>query len=246
MYLLGGSANHLDTIWNDNVERDMLESWQPSPGGITIETYRSYLNKTEYQQAWVSFFADQLAAPGHDRDWRHVVVDFLVDAGQQRDAKSPPMLDCLTSGLGHPLIHLGYAFEVDSQQLAAEALGLLATCYDASLATVLAKTTPKSQDPTSDLFELFSRVHDDAMLPTFRHPGDQNLASISRQLRPHRHNPLPPQLVESLQSHSFIPPAPPPRCPPSHLYLASSQQPRLRLFYRPPPDNLLRPPRDPT
>ena len=178
MYLLGGSVDHLDTIWNDNVERDMLESWQPSPGGITLETHRSYLTKTEYQQAWVNFFADQLAAPGQDRDWRHVVVDFLADAGQQRDAKSPPMLDCLTSGLGHPLIHLGYAFEVDSQQLAAEALGLLATCYDASLATLLAKTTAKSQDPTSDLFDLFSRVHDDATLPTFQHPGDQNLASI--------------------------------------------------------------------
>ena len=95
------------------------------------------------------------------------------------------MLDCLTSGLGHPLIHLGYAFELDSQQLAAEALGLLATCYDASLATLLAKTTPKSQDPTSDLFELFSRVHDDAMLPTFKHPGDQNSSIHSRQLRPH-------------------------------------------------------------
>ena len=180
MYLLGGSADQLDTIWNDNVDRDMLESWKPSPSNITLENYRGYLSKTEYQRAWVVFFADQLAAPSHDGGWKDVAVDLLLDAGQRKDINSVPMLDCLTSGLAHPLIHLGYAFELDSQQLAAEALGLLATCYDASLTSLLAEAPPTSQEPTHDLFDLFSRVHHDENLPVFQHPGDQNLAAILR------------------------------------------------------------------
>jgi len=32
--------------------------------------------------------------------------------------------------VGHPLIHLGYAYEFDSREVATEALGLAATCYD--------------------------------------------------------------------------------------------------------------------
>lgn len=170
-YLLDSSTEHLDAIYNDAVYRDNLEPWQSSPGGITPSNFRQYIGRKEYQRAWVDFFEQQLQAGDHGSGWQNVGIDFLLNDSQT-------LLHGLFADVGHPLIHLGYALELDSPVLASEALGLAATCYDRQLSGLLTTTVSQSSQPTGDLFQIFSNVSNDSRLPTFDYPGDDNLPFI--------------------------------------------------------------------
>ncbi len=94
------------------------------------------------------------------------------------------MFSCLTAGLGHPLIHLGYAYELNSREVAMEALGLAATNYDGRLAKLLESGAPvdKSANPlaysTSNLFEIFARVNGDSRLDGKFEHGSDNLSKL--------------------------------------------------------------------
>jgi hypothetical protein len=70
---------------------------------------------SRYQRAFVDFFEDQLVKYGYD--WRELLSEFLLQGKE-------PLVNNLISGLGHPLIHLGYAYELSSRTVAIEALGL--------------------------------------------------------------------------------------------------------------------------
>ena len=177
-YLLGASAEHLDTIYDDAVSRDNLEPWTPSPHKITLDNHRDYLTKAEYQRAWVDFFDDQIETTDHSDQWQSKVTEFLLETGSKDYINSEPLLYCLTADLGHPLIHLGYAFELNSREVAIEALSLATTCYDPRLASLLTAPSPSTSTPTSDLFEILSRVYNDKTLPKFPHPSDSNVTSI--------------------------------------------------------------------
>lgn len=68
----------------------------------------------------------------------------------------------LTATVGHPLIHLGYAYELSSREVAMEALGLAATCYS-YLHKYLDDTsfTRSSTYSTSCPLEILQRIRDD-------------------------------------------------------------------------------------
>lgn len=177
-YLLGASAKQLDTIYNDAVNRATLEPWTPSSHTITLDNHRDQLGKGEYQRAWVDFFDNQVQATDHSDQWQRVVTKFLLETGPKDNINSAPLLHCLTADLGHPLIHLGYAFELNSREVAIEALSLIATCYDPQLASLLTAPSPSTSSPSSDLFDILSGVYNDKTLPSFTHPGDKNIRSI--------------------------------------------------------------------
>ena len=91
------------------------------------------------------------------------------------------MFACLVAGLGHPLIHLGYAYEIDSREVAMEALGLAATCYDPRLAKLVDRgiSSPPPANATTSLVEIFARVHSDKRLDNlFTHLGGNNLSRL--------------------------------------------------------------------
>jgi len=69
----------------------------------------------------VDFFEDELALNGYD--WQKILNGYLFQGKE-------PLVNCLVSGLGHPLIHLGYAYELSSRELAMEALAMAATSYN--------------------------------------------------------------------------------------------------------------------
>ncbi|RMZ86776.1 hypothetical protein DV736_g5993, partial [Chaetothyriales sp. CBS 134916] len=175
-YFLNVSANQLDTIYDDAVNRNNLEPWQPSPNKIAFSDYRDYLGKGQYQRAWIDFFEDQNI--NHEYQWQRVVAYFLFETGPKGDANSASIFCSLTAGLGHPLIHLGYAYELNSQDIAAEALCLAATCYDANLASLLTAPHPSPTNLTSDLFSLFSQLHNDTTFPIYHHPDAFNIDHI--------------------------------------------------------------------
>jgi hypothetical protein len=119
-YLLGASEKQLNDIYDAEIKE--LESWKPSPSEVVDEDWRDFLGDKEYQRAYVDFFEDKLAMD-FNYNWKQVVEHFLF-SGEQ------PLFHGLIGGLGHPLIHLGYAYEVDSKELAVEGLGLAAVQYN--------------------------------------------------------------------------------------------------------------------
>jgi len=88
--------------------------------------------------------------------------------------------------VGHPLIHLGFAYELNSNEVAMEALALAATCYDLNtftdpkLAPPLPPPSAFTPAPSSSPLELLELLHNDprfAQSP-FLHPGEGNIPHI--------------------------------------------------------------------
>ncbi|KAG9244599.1 hypothetical protein BJ878DRAFT_480018 [Calycina marina] len=119
-YLFGATVEQLQTIYDE--ESEELEAWQDSPNEILVDDWRDYLGNKKYQRAYVDFFEDQLALE-FDYDWKKVIEAYLF-AGKE------PLVNGLIGGLGHPLIHLSYAYELQNKELAMEALGMTSVCYD--------------------------------------------------------------------------------------------------------------------
>jgi len=175
-YILGGTADHLNAVYEHAVSEGH-EGWVDSPSEIALHDYRDFLGKRDYQRAWVDFFEDQLV--DNSFDWKQVAAKFLFERGPKGSPNAYPMFSCLTAGLGHPLIHLGYAYELASREVGMEALGLAATCYDPKLAALLeeGKATPSYH--TTDPFEVLDHLHNDKRLDScFEKPGDDNLERL--------------------------------------------------------------------
>ncbi|KAL8665329.1 MAG: hypothetical protein Q9202_002380 [Teloschistes flavicans] len=171
-YLLGADSDHLNDIYDE--ESKELEPWHDSPGEVSTYDWREYLGKNDYQRAYVDFFEDQLVLNGYD--WRRVLEQYLLEGKE-------PLINNLIAGLGHPLIHLGYAFEVSSREVAMEALGLASCSYD-FLHKYLddpsySKPTPNN---TPSPLEILCRVEKDSRFDgLFTHEGVEHLGSLFEQ-----------------------------------------------------------------
>jgi len=176
--LLKSDADHLNDVYEDISKHDNLEPWEDSPSEIAEHDHRDQLAKRNYQRAWVDFFEDQLVENGYD--WKAVVNKYLFESGDKSSDAPYPIFDCLVGGLGHPLIHLGYGYELTSREVVMEALGLAATCYDAKIASLSTQKPPKHiKNSTTDLLEIFNRVDADKRFDNvFSAPGSTNLTDL--------------------------------------------------------------------
>jgi hypothetical protein len=155
-------------------ESKTLEPWVDSPGEISTYDWRDYLGRREYQRAFVDFFEDELVRHGYD--WKKVVADYLFSGKE-------PLFSSLVADLGHPLIHLGYAFEMSSREVAMEALGLAATCYNDIHKYIDDPSYSKAESSyhSTSLFEILARVRADKRFKgLFATPGDHNLETLFR------------------------------------------------------------------
>ena len=172
-YLLGSDAEHLNRIY-DSEAASGLVPWEDSPGEIARYDWRDFLGRREYERAFVDFFEDELVLKGFD--WRAVVEEFLFEGGKE----GGPLVNNLVCGLGHPLIHLGYAYELNSREVAMEALGLAATNYN-HLHKYLDDPRYSEQgetkvEQTADPLDILARIHGDTRLDhLFSEPGGNNL-----------------------------------------------------------------------
>lgn len=174
-YILGGTAEHLNDVYNSETKR--LESWHDAPGEISKEDWRDFLGRREYQRAWVDFYEDQLVQYGYD--WERLLQDFLYD---DDGGKEGPLINGLIEGLGHPLIHLGYALELNSRIVAIEAL-TLASAFYGDLHKYLDDpkyTRPPPPDAThSTPLELLHRAAGDKRFDgLFKEVGGDNLSQL--------------------------------------------------------------------
>ncbi|KAF3046537.1 hypothetical protein E8E12_010681 [Didymella heteroderae] len=150
-YILGGTAEHLNDIYEKEAEG--LEPWHDAPAEITRDDWRDFLGKREYQRAYVDFFEDQLVFRRYDV--KQVLEEYLLGGKN-------PLINGLISGLAHPLIHLGYAYELGSTTVAIEALALGA-CFYSPLHNYIddkSYTKPSSRQST-DLREILDKVRQD-------------------------------------------------------------------------------------
>ncbi|KAH8149563.1 uncharacterized protein LAJ45_06192 [Morchella importuna] len=149
-YLLGAGADTLNGMYEEEIRH--LEPWVDAPGEISRHDWRDFLSMREYQRAFLDFFEDELVRFGYD--WKAVVTEYMLKGPE-------PMLFGGIGGLGHPLIHLGYAFELNSKDVAMEALTLAATNYN-FLHTYIDRDFPTTgfvptQTPAAQ--ELCSKAH---------------------------------------------------------------------------------------
>ncbi|KAG4284963.1 cell cycle checkpoint protein [Fusarium proliferatum] len=119
-YLLGASVPQLNDIYDREIRE--LEAWVPSPAEIGEDDWQELRGDARYQRAFVDFFEDKLVMR-FNYDWHQEMEHYLFTGDE-------PLINGLIGGLGHPLIHLGYAFEMDCKELAMEALGLACVQYD--------------------------------------------------------------------------------------------------------------------
>ncbi|EGC40750.1 MGS207 protein [Histoplasma capsulatum var. duboisii H88] len=169
-YLFGSDATHLSRLYE--MEEKVLEPWRDSPEEIAVDDWREYLGKPEYQRAYLDFFEDELVH--HSYDWRKVVEMYLYSGDK-------PLINNVVAGLGHPLIHLGYAYEMSSRDVAIESLAMTATCYNYLHKYIddhsYLETPPTYQ--TSSSLEILHKIRTDKRFDNlFEEPGGDNLEIV--------------------------------------------------------------------
>lgn len=168
-YIFGADSDQLNHIYE--AESKHHDAWQDSPGEISQHDWRDYLGKKEYQRAFLDFFEDQLVR--HNYDWHSLLVEYLLQGKE-------PLIHNLIGGLGHPLIHLGYAEELSSRTLAIESLTLAACCYnDWHKYLDDPKYTKPAPRPSDSLFTILDRVsHDPKFDNLSDHQGSDNIERV--------------------------------------------------------------------
>ncbi|KAL8712449.1 MAG: hypothetical protein Q9220_003297 [cf. Caloplaca sp. 1 TL-2023] len=168
-YLLHAGTEHLNAIYDE--ETRSLEPWRDSPGEVSTYDWRDYLGNPRYQRAYVDFFEDQLVLHGYD--WRKVLDEYLFKGKE-------PLVNNLISGLGHPLIHLGYAFELSSREVAMEALTMACGSYNFMHKYLDDPSyTRISSNSTQSPLKIICRVQKDSRFDDlFTHRGADNLTPL--------------------------------------------------------------------
>ncbi|KAG6180343.1 hypothetical protein E4U10_007547, partial [Claviceps purpurea] len=175
-------ANHLHDIrvqglgvdcrsWKHGRHRQ--PSWWTATGRTSWETSR-----TADQRAYLDYFVDKLAID-YAYGWKKAVGHYLFPC------EKPLVHGLIISELGHALIQLGLAYEVDSKEIAMEALALISVqndfLYDYSSDSSLNKKSSISSDSILDLLDLMSKDGELDSLPDSRGFGD--LESIFKGIK---------------------------------------------------------------
>ncbi|KAI9846495.1 MAG: hypothetical protein M1837_003915 [Sclerophora amabilis] len=132
------------------------------------------MGRPSYQRAFVDFFEDELVHHGYD--WKKLIEEYMF-GGQE------PLINNVVSGLGHPLIHLGYAYELSNRTIAMESLALTSCFYDPSMSKYLSDPsyTRPAKHPTTSLAEILDRVFNDKTFEDlFPTQGEENIAPLFR------------------------------------------------------------------
>jgi hypothetical protein len=165
LYLLGASDDQLEKVYPTMCEG--LDPYETSPEEITLSNYRKHLGNKHFCKSYRDFFNQQLTTNGNN--WQQKLIELLLDDPKQ------PMINSVVSGLAHPLIHLGYAFELDSQVVGVESLAMTAVCYN-YLHEVIDQLKPPTS-PSKTALEILKNIHSDDQLPIYDMPGVDNLES---------------------------------------------------------------------
>lgn len=129
------------------------ETFWARESGLSKSNSRHLLTFRRYQRAFVDFFEDQLVSRRYDV--QSVLEEYLLGGKK-------PLVNGLISGLAHPLIHLGYAYELGSTTVAIEALALGA-CFYSPLHNYIDDNSYTKPSPhrSPDLVQILDKVRVD-------------------------------------------------------------------------------------
>ena len=162
LHLLGATDHQLQQTY-DIICKE-LDPYETSPEKINLSNWRDHLGNGHFCQSYRDFFQEQLTKSGSG--WRKRFFELLLDNSQQ------PMMNSVMCGLAHPLIHIGYALELDSVTVAVEALEMTAVCHNYLSDVFNRLGAPRS--PSLTVLRIFKAVRSDVRFPIIGRPGDTN------------------------------------------------------------------------
>lgn len=123
-YFLGATPETLTMMYEKTTT--VLDKWEEdSPAEVTDDDWFLLLGKKPYERGFQDYFQEKVT-DSLSFNWRTIVKEFLVTSEPENSDK---MMTSLFGGLLHPLIHLGYAEEIDDWEVATEAMTLCALSY---------------------------------------------------------------------------------------------------------------------
>ncbi|KAH8194697.1 hypothetical protein TruAng_011131 [Truncatella angustata] len=172
-YLLGASTQKLKQIYNAEAEELKQVHDVFIQGGITRDNWRDFLGQKQYTVAYTNFF--DIEVQNYAGDWNAVVDTYLF-------AGSKPLINGFSGGLGHPFIHLAYAYEFNSSVVATEALSMGCTEYDDIHRFIDRYPDDNSTYQTASLEKVLNMVRDDRRFDDmFDQPGFANVFTTLEQ-----------------------------------------------------------------
>lgn len=174
-YLLGASPDQLQTLYES--EHKELEPWSDSPAEIVDNDWRDFLGDRTYQRAYVDFFEDRVVTREANWEWKRVVEEYMFHPSDG----GAPLINNVIAGLGHPLIHLGYAYEMDNKCVAIESLSMAATQYNFMHKYLddpsYTRPPPKGGFSSTSPMEILDKIRGDSRLDGLfdEHKGSGNI-----------------------------------------------------------------------
>ncbi|KAJ6099670.1 hypothetical protein N7467_001205 [Penicillium canescens] len=140
---------------------------------ISGDNWRNFVAQKEYTVAYVDFFDGQVK--GHEGAWTKVLEEYLYSGDE-------PLINGFTGGLGHPFIHLAYAYEFASPQVATQALSQGCTEYNPLHTLLDHPSVDNSTYKTTSLSEVIERVRKDSRFDSvLSEPGILNLDILTQR-----------------------------------------------------------------
>ncbi|KAJ5177170.1 uncharacterized protein N7482_003047 [Penicillium canariense] len=170
-YALGANIDQLDELYEHEIKGLVHSDDVEMPGdSITPPKWRDFLNRKSHTVEYVKFFDEEIRS--HNNDWKPVLEKYLF-------TDEEPLINGFVGGLGHPFIHLAYAWELQSSTVASEALSLGCTEYFGLHGLLDHYPPDNSTFKTTSLADVIKKVHDDERLDgLFTDPGITNMGVL--------------------------------------------------------------------
>jgi cell cycle checkpoint protein len=169
--LLNASDDQLKDIY-ENILCRYTGECEPSPHEITWENWWNSLGDFRFCSAYRDFFNKELPTQG---DWKKRFFELLLNS-----TNGSSLIDACLCGILHPIIHIGYAIELNSRSVACEALTMSAVCSD-----WLHQTASKLKPPTNGTkkaLQIIKAIRVDDRTSTFNKPLHPNSMVVHESL----------------------------------------------------------------
>ncbi|PCH04731.1 protein of unknown function DUF4243 [Penicillium occitanis (nom. inval.)] len=172
--LSGSSEEQLEELYAHEITTlRKIDDTFITKDAIRQDNWRNFLTEKPYTVAYAQYFDDEIKR--NNGDWKKVLNEYLFPGPE-------PLINGCSGGLGHPFIHLAYAWELQSPTVAAEALSLACTEYIEVHSLLDNYPSDNSTYKTSSLAEVIKSIHDDKRLDgLFEHQGITNIGSLMQQ-----------------------------------------------------------------
>ncbi|CAN8097495.1 unnamed protein product [Discula destructiva] len=177
LQLLGASPARLQEVYAN--ESKILPPPTAPEGTITTANWRAHLGDRAFTREYLDFLTRELSQT-HKGDWRALVAAHLLTGPH-------PLINSLSGDLCHPLIHLGYAYELRNADLALDALTYCAVHYDPATEKYLqarrerSLSVPSASAAALSPFAVLDAIRADARLdgfPPSGRPGREHFAPL--------------------------------------------------------------------